>query len=318
MPSEMPSRIEAHGADGLGRLVSNRYDEPTRVMRRVLLIDVFALLYRAFYGLPPMTTRAGEPTGAVYGLAVVVLKLLREERPDALAFAFDLPTPTFRAERFAGYKATRARAPAALAAQVGRARELVAALGAPAHAAPGFEADDVLATLTKRALADGAEVVVATGDNDCLQMARGAARVLVFVRGESKPRAYDEAAVRARFGVGPERLAERTALVGDASDDLPGVPGIGDRTAAALLARFDGLAGVLAHLDDVTPTRVREALRAAAPRLLDLADLARLRDDVPLAVEPLFAPIRPAARAAVRDLFEELEFRSLAPRVEAL
>jgi DNA polymerase-1 len=289
-----------------------------RSERRVLLVDVFALLYRAFYGLPPMTTRAGEPTSAIYGLTVVVLKLLREERPDRIAFAFDLPAPTFRAERFAGYKASRARAPAELSRQVARARELAAAFGAPAHASPGFEADDVLATLTRRALAEGSGVVIATGDNDCLQMARAAARVLVFVRGENKPRAYDAAAVRARFGVGPERLAERTALVGDPSDDLPGVAHVGDRTAASLLERFDGLAGILARLDEVTPARVRASLREASPRLLELADLARLRDDVPLAIEPAFAPLSPASRPGVVALFEALEFRSLLPRLDAL
>jgi DNA polymerase-1 len=281
----------------------------------ILLLDAFSLLYRAFFALPPLTTRAGVPTSALYGLSVLLLKLLREQRPRGAAFALDLPRPTFRHERWAGYKASRQRPPSALGQQVARLGELMAAFGFPALAAPGFEGDDVLATLARELAAAGEAPLVVSGDRDSLQLAGEGVRVLYVGRGV-KERCYDAAAVEARFGVPPRRLPDYVALVGDPSDDLPGVADIGAKTAAKLVTTFGGVDGILANAGGLAPPRVRAAIERDAERLPLWRELATLRDDVPLPEGPRWAPLTEAGRAAVKRLFEELEFTSLAARVD--
>jgi len=281
----------------------------------ILLLDAFSLLYRAFFALPPLNTRAGEPTSALYGLCVLLLKLLREQRPRGAAFALDLPRRTFRHEKWDGYKASRQTPPSTLKRQVGRLGEIIEAFGFPALSSPGFEADDVLATLARRLAADGEAPMVVSGDRDSLQLAGGGVRVLYVGRGV-KEMCYDEAEVVARFGVAPRQLPDYVALVGDPSDDLPGVAGIGPKIAARLVTTYGGVDGILAHLPDIEPARVREAVGQAAARLPMWRDLATLRDDVPLGDgQPWEAPTD-AARVRVRELFERLEFASLAARVD--
>ncbi len=282
----------------------------------VLLFDAFSLFYRAYFALPAFRTTSGEPTSGLYGLSALVLKLFREQRPSGAAFAIDAPTPTFRHQRYAPYKATRT-ALGPRRDERSRIGDLVDALGVPAFAAPGFEADDVLATLAREIAAEGMSPLVVTGDYDCLQIARGPARVLIVARGAAKAEIWDEEAIRTRLGVEPAQLADYAALVGDPSDNLPGVAGVGPRTAAELLRRFGSVDAMLARAREIPSPRTREAVLAAAAELPLLVTLARLRDDVPLRPGPRFAPVTPEARARVLRLFEELEFRSLLPRVEA-
>lgn len=272
-----------------------------------------SLLFRSFWALPPMETSTGVPTGALYGLSSLLLKLLREHEPRALALALDLPRPTFRHEALPTYKSSRARAPDPLRAQLARVPELIEALGVPAHAVPGFEADDVLATLARHGREQGLPVLVVTGDTDLLQVARGSVAVWFVGRRQSDAVRYDEAAVRARYGIDPERLPAYKALVGDRSDDLPGVPGIGKKTATRLVDRYGDAAGVAAQREAL-PARARDLDVAA---LLRDEDLATVRDELPLR-EPWWAPVDPAARARLRAWFAALEFRSLLPRLDAL
>jgi DNA polymerase-1 len=280
----------------------------------ILLFDTYAILYRALFALPPLSTREGEPTAALYGMAALLLKLLREEKPAGCAWAIDPPRPSFRRDAFPAYKAQRPRLPTF--ARAGRLDQLLAASRFPVFTSPGFEADDVLATLCRELTAAGERPLVVTGDLDCLQLARGPVEIHVLIRLQ-KARRYDETAVRARFGVAPERMPELRALTGDPSDNLPGVKGIGPRTAARLLERFGSLAGILAQRDQL-PARLRDAIAASAAELPLWEDLSRLRDDVPLPDGPRFAPFTDDARAELARLFEELEFRSLLPRLEAL
>jgi DNA polymerase-1 len=284
-------------------------------MGPVMLLDAFSLFFRAFYALPPMNTSKGEPTSAVYGLSVLLLKLFRENRPAGAAFALDVGR-TFRHRAYDAYKGTRTAAPSALGEQMPRLYQLITALGVPALSSPDFEADDVLATVARELVGLGQAPLVITGDLDCLQIARGPARVLIVSRGTSKAEIYDEAAVRARFGVEPAELPHYRALVGDPSDNLPGVHGIGARGAAALVKRFGTVQRMIEALDEVTPPRTREALAGAAGQVPLWADLSRLRDEVPLPEGPRWAAIDAAARDRLRALFEELEFRSLADRIE--
>ncbi|MBI4510506.1 MAG: hypothetical protein HY698_12810 [Deltaproteobacteria bacterium] len=283
----------------------------------VLLIDVFSLLFRAHFALPPLSTRAGEPTAALYGLSSLLLKLLREEKPRGTAFALDRPEATFRHAAYAPYKESRPKAEGALP-DAERVTALLMAFGFPTFSAPEFEADDILATLA-RELADlGERPMVVTGDRDCLQVARGPVTVLLVSRGQFPAERLDEAAIVRRYGLRPAQLPDYAALVGDPSDNLPGVPGIGPKTATRLLQRFGSVPSLLEHLAEVEPTRTREALMAHADRVRLWLLLTRLRDDVPLPPGPRYAPLTKEHLEQVRDLFRVLEFDSLMPRLNRL
>lgn len=282
---------------------------------RVLLIDTNSLFFRAFHGLPPMNTSTGVPTSAVYGFSTLVLKLLREEQPHGIAFARDAPAATFRHVEYREYKAQRAPIPSSLAAQFSWLDRLLAALEVPTFSVPGFEADDVLATLARECREAGESVRVVTGDRDLFQTTAEGVDVLFVGRRQQKPIIYDLAAVEARFSVRPERLPSWMALVGDTSDNLIGVPGVGPGTAKKLLAQYSDVADLLAHLDDVTPDSLRAALGEARERILRNERLARLDSAVPLPAGPRAALPTAAAIARVRELFETLEFKSLLGRL---
>jgi DNA polymerase-1 len=200
---------------------------------------------------------------------------------------------------------------------VARVGELIAAFGFPCFSASGYEADDVLATLARRLRAAGEPVLVVTGDLDLLQCAVGEVRTHVAGRGV-EGKTYDEAAVWARFGVAPGELPDWKALHGDVTDEIPGVAGVGAKTATALVRGFGGVAGLLARLDEVAPTSVRTAIGAHASDLQLWRSLVVLHDDVPLAEGPLFARFDEGARARTRALFEALEFRSLVGRLAGI
>ena len=283
-----------------------------------LLVDAYSLFFRAYHALPAMSTASGEPTSALYGFSVALLKELRERRPAALAFAVDAPKRTFRHERFADYKAQREALPNPLVAQLGRLPALLGAFEVPVFCAPGFEADDVLATLAERLRARGEPVLILSGDRDLLQLAHGGVRVLFLGARGQKPVVYDEAAVETRFFVPPTALPALMALIGDDSDNLPGVPGVGPRTAAKWIHEFGSVEGLLARLDEVQPSRLRAELAARREQLRTNAELTPLRTDVPLEDGALAAPLTSGALGRLRALFEELEFKSLLARVDAL
>jgi DNA polymerase-1 len=285
--------------------------------RPVLLFDVFSLLYRAFFALPPMNTARGQPTSALYGFSALLLKMLRQERARGAAFAVDRPDQTLRKAAFAGYKASRPAAPTPLGQQVGRVAEIMEAFGFPAFAVPQYEADDLLATLARDLRAAGEPALIVTGDLDLLQCAVGSTRVHAVGRG-TQGRTYDEAAVWARFGVAPHELPDWKALVGDVTDEIPGVPGVGGKTASALVRRFGSVAGLLARVEEVEPASLRATLAGMTTDLPLWRDLTRLHDDVPLPEGPRWAAFDEAARQRAQELFRELEFKSLLPRLAAL
>ena len=279
-----------------------------------LLLDCFSLLFRAHYALPPMNTRDGTPTSALYGFSVLLIKLLREQRPSAVAFAADTGAARSRVERYPAYKAGRPPMPDGLSGQLRRLPEIAAALGVPLHRAPAeLEADDVLATAAARS--DRALVV--SGDRDLLQVVRDGVDLLFVGQRAASHVRYDRAKVIERFGVEPEKLPSITALVGDSSDNLPGVAGVGVKTAARWVAEHGDVAGILAAIDSLTPARLRPAITAAAETLLLSEELATLRRDLELA-EPLAAPLTRAGLEALAALFETLEFTSLIGRLEVI
>jgi DNA polymerase-1 len=284
----------------------------------VLALDTLSLFFRAQHALPPMNTSTGEPTRALYGFCSLLLKLFREQKPAGLVFALDAPQPTFRHEREASYKATRDAPPSEIWQQWPRLEQLIQCLGVPAFRVPGFEADDVLATLARRLRENDQPVLVVSGDRDLLQTAVPPVEVMFVGRRGQPGVRYDQRAVEERFGVGPERLASYAALIGDASDNIPGIRGIGPRAAAKLVKKYATVAALLEHAAEIEPTRLREAILGNREQVLANFELTRLRDEVPLPPGELYGVLDAGARDRLRGLFEELEFRSLLPRLEAL
>jgi DNA polymerase-1 len=294
----------------------------------VVAFDCFSLFFRAFHALPGMSTSRGVPTSGLYGFSAVVLKVLREHRPSRLAFAVDAPQRTFRKEKYEDYKAQRPVLHPELRDQLGRLPELLAAFGVPVFRAPGFEADDLLATLA-RALPAGESLLVVSGDRDLLQVVTDNVRVLFLGARGKDATLFDTAAVEARFGVPPAQLPSLMALVGEPSDNLIGAPGVGPATAAKLVKEHGSVAALVAELDRFRPGKLRDALTEAAGRLVLNEELATLRVDAPLwdppalgeaPIEtlPLAGPLTGEARERLTALFEELEFKSLIPRLAAL
>jgi DNA polymerase-1 len=247
---------------------------------------------------------------------VLLLKLLREERPTGIAFARDLPKPTLRHQTYAEYKGGRAPMPDQMRPQWKRLDQLIAALGAPTHSLEGYEADDMLATLAHR-LRETEDVLIVTGDRDLFQTIGPRVKVLFLGARGKKPELVDEAVVRERYGIEPIRMPTLAALLGEDADNLEGVPGVGLRTAQKLVATYGTAESLLAHLDAVQPAKVREALALAADRVRMNEKLATLHDCLALET-PLVKTPGNAERDAVTALFEELEFKSLVPRLHAL
>jgi DNA polymerase-1 len=286
----------------------------------ILLIDGNSLTYRAFFALPTdMATAGGQVTNAVFGFTSMLINLIRDHRPDQIAVAFDRPEPTFRHEQVAEYKANRESAPDILRQQMGLVREVVETLHLPILEVPGFEADDILATLATRARDAGDDVLVVTGDRDAYQLVEDPhVRVLYNRRGVSDYALYDEAGIEERTGVRPDLYVQYAALRGDPSDNLPGVPGVGEKTAAKLINKYGGIDGIFEHLDEQTP-KLRENLGASEAQVRQNAEVMVLLRDVELEGGP--APLRADDLDvdAVRKLFDFLEFRTLYDRlVEAL
>jgi DNA polymerase I len=282
-----------------------------------LLLDTFSLFFRAFFALPAMSTQRGEPTNALYGISALLLKLLRENPGAELCFALDTGRPTFRHREFLPYKAQRAPAPTPLVEQLRGLDTLLASVGAPVLGVPGYEADDVLATVAGALRQEGRPALIVSGDRDLLQAAHGSVRVQFVGRRGKDAIMYDEAGVRERFGVPPWRLPSYVALVGDTSDNLPGVPGIGPGTAKKLLAERESIAEVLENVAQL-PSKVAAILQEHAEQMLQTEGLARLRTDAPLPQPPHLAALTPDHWQRLRERFEALEFKSLLPRLDKL
>jgi DNA polymerase-1 len=285
--------------------------EPT-----LMLVDGHALFHRAFHAFPEdMSTQAGEPTNAIFGFARMLLDALKNIHPDYAAVAFDRPTPTFRHLEFDSYKAQRPPLPDTMRPQFGRVRQLVEAFGLPIYELDGFEADDVMGTLARQAGAQAISTVIVTGDLDTLQLVNPSVRVTYASKPTRGELAYfDEAIVQARYGFAPAKLVDYKALVGDKSDNIPGVPGIGDKTATSLIQQYGSLEGILEHLGDLSP-KVRATLSAHETLARQCKRLATIVTDVPVTLDLDACRVQAFNRDAVLALFRELEFYSLVDRV---
>jgi DNA polymerase-1 len=277
-----------------------------------MLIDGNSLTYRAFFALPTdMATASGQVTNAVYGFTSMLINLIKDHRPDQLVATFDRPEPTFRHEVVKSYKEGRAETPDILRQQMGLVRQLVDTLKIPTVELAGYEADDVIATLATRAGAAGDDVIIVTGDRDTYQLVEDPhIKVLYNRRGVSDYVLYDEAGIVERTGVTPARYPQYAALRGDPSDNLPGVPGVGEKTAAKLINTYGDLDGIYAHLDELTP-KLRQSLTESEPSVRANASVTPLVRDLPVGCDADDAAIGGWDREEVRRLFDFLEFRTL-------
>src|SRR4051794_36347208 len=283
---------------------------------KVMLVDGNSLTYRAFFALPTdITLASGQVTNAVYGFTAMLLNLVRDHQPDAIGVAFDRPEPTFRHERIDDYKAGRQAAPDILRQQMGLVRQVIETLRIPVIEAPGFEADDILATLATEGRDEGYQVYVVTGDRDAYQLVEDPfIRVIYNKRGVSDYADYDEAGIEERTGVAPKLYPQYAALRGDPSDNLPGVPGVGEKTAAKLINTYGGIDGIYEHLDEQTP-KLRASLAEHEAIVRRNADVMVLLRDVPLEIAPDGLRLEPFDAEEVRKLFDFLEFRTLQERL---
>jgi DNA polymerase-1 len=281
-------------------------------------VDGHSLAYRAFFALPDtLATAEGEPTNAVLGFAQMLLRIIEEEKPDYVAVAFDKGRPAFRLDEYDQYKAQRKPTPDKLRPQFALIKEFLGALGAAVVELDGWEGDDILAALADLAKEGGVETLLLSGDRDTLQLVGPGVKAIITLRGISDTRLFDAQAVQERYGVEPARLPDLKGLVGDPSDNISGVPGVGPKTAVSLLARFGSLENLLDHVEEVTPDRLRDALKTYAEDARTYRSIATIRHDVPLEPSPSLDDLRyrgwDAARLA--DFLRRLEFRALLRRL---
>jgi len=285
--------------------------------KELILLDGHALAYRAFYALPldAFTTRDGQPTNAIYGFAATLLHILQSFDPDYIAVCFDAGH-SGREEIYADYKSQRDRMPEEMEVQMDRIREVVEAFNIPVFEIEGMEADDLLGALAQQARDKGVETLIVTGDRDLLQLVAPRIRVFLSGRRLSEGTIYDEEAVRERYGgLEPSQLQDYRALVGDKSDNIPGVSGVGDKTATRLLRKYGSLGAIYDHLDEVKQTRFRNALEAGHEEALLSKELSAIRTDLPVELDLKACRARDYNRSEVLKLFRELEFRSLVDRL---
>lgn len=280
--------------------------------KTVVLVDGFGLIFRAYHALPPtLTTASGEQTNAVYGFASMLLDVLAQRKPDYAFIALE-GGRTFRHEILPDYKGTRSETPPDLIEQVERVRDLIGALGIPIQQRDSFEADDIIGSLAHRFAREGLNVIIVTGDSDLLQLVEdNVMAVLPGTRRFGDVREYDVAAVIERFGFPPELVPDYKALVGDTSDNIPGVPGIGDKTAKTLISTYGPLEDIVAHLDEVKPPRAKKSLGDNAETAKTSKHIATIVRDLDLDVDLDAARVGHFDRDAVAELFRVLEFRTL-------
>jgi len=282
----------------------------------LLLFDGNALVHRAFHALPPLTiTRTGEMVNAVQGFASMLLKVLNEIKPTHWAITFDKPGPTFRHQKFAAYKAQRPKMPPELASQIQRAHELAEAFHLPVFEIDNYEADDVLATLNNQASKNQMDTIIVTGDNDILQLVSPDTKVMTPRRTFSDTVIYDEAGVQEKYGIAPKQLVYLKALTGDPSDNIPGIPGVGNKTAAKLLNSYSTLEEIYNRIEEISPDKLQTLLREYKNRVMQNEELVTLVSDVLVNLDLDKCQVSAYNRSRVVELFRELGFAQLLSRL---
>jgi DNA polymerase-1 len=287
-------------------------------MERLMLLDGFGLVYRGYYALPPLTTSKGDLVNGVFGFCSIVLRGFADLKPDYVAVCFDLSGPTFRHEQYAEYKATRTRMPDDLAAQFPKVREVVKALRIPVYEQQGFEADDVIGTLVGQAERADVETTIVSVDLDMLQLVTDRTRLMTTRSGVENTVIYDPARIWERFGLRPDQMIDYKALKGDPTDNIPGVPGVGEKTAAKLVAEFGDLDSMYARIEEVKPEKLRAKLVEHRDAVYQGRELTTIVRDLPVQLDLQAARLGDYDRETVIRLFREYEFRTLIERLPAM
>jgi len=275
--------------------------------KRLFLIDGNSFCYRAYYAIRSLTTSKGQPTNAVYGFVAMLNKIIKEEAPDLLAICFDLKGPTFRHKKYEKYKIHRKPMPDDLVSQIPIIKKMITAYNIPIFELEGYEADDVLATIAKKAASSQIEAYIATSDKDALQIVNDCIKVY----NASKGIVYDSKMVKSKYGVGPEKITDLMALMGDASDNIPGITGIGEKGAVELLHQFGSLDNVLSNLKDIKSASKRSLIEAGIDQARLSKDLATIDVDVPIEVDIEELKLKEPDRDSLIELFRALEFKNL-------
>lgn len=281
---------------------------------RIFLLDGHSLAHRAFYALPPLTNSKGEPTNSVFGFCRMLFKLLDEEDPEYIAVAFDLEEPTFRHDEYEDYKSTRKEMPEDLKPQIGKIKEVLAALNIPIFSVEGYEADDVIGTLAREAEKKDFMVKIVSGDRDTVQLVTDKVNVLYTKKGITDLQEYDPRQVEEEFELKPDQIPDMKGLMGDSSDDIPGVPGIGKVTARKLLQEYPDIEQVLDNIDQISGEKRRENLRKYSEQARMSKNLGQILVDIPLEIDLQDCRREEPNQKEVVELFEELEFGSLLER----
>ncbi len=276
--------------------------------KRLFLIDGNAYCYRAYYGVKDLRNSQGQPTNAVYGFIKILDMLIKKEKPDYLAITFDLKAPTFRHQKYEQYKAQRKPMPLELVSQIPLIKEVVRAYNIPLFEKEGFEADDILATISEKAVKEQMLVYIVTGDKDILQLV--SAKIKVY-NTHKEGLIYDSEKVKEKYGVAPEKIIEVLCLMGDSSDNIPGVPGIGEKTATELIKKFGTLEKVLANIDQIKREATKNALREFAEQARMARELVILDKNVPLEIDFNKLRLKSPDKKKLNEIFTKLEFKSL-------
>jgi len=280
-------------------------------MKKVVLIDGSSYLYRAFYALPSLTSPEGKPTGAIYGFIRMLSKLLSEFQPQYIAAAFDKPGKTFRHEKYQEYKATRKETPDDLKQQIPAVKEVIKLFGIKVLEKEGFEADDIIATLSKQAKEKGYEVYIITPDKDFMQLVQEK----VYVYNPVSEKLFDKNAVLEKYGVLPDQFVEYLAIVGDSVDNIKGVKGVGPKTASKLLSQFHTIEGIFSNIDKLKPKQ-KEAFLQAKEDLEKNKFLISLKTDVNLGISIEDLKKEKTNWQKLKSLFQELGFKSLLKEIK--
>jgi len=283
-----------------------------------MLLDGYGLVYRGYFALPPLTTSKGELVNGVFGFCSIVLRGFADLKPDYVAVSFDLPGPTFRHEQYAEYKATRQRMPDDLRDQFPKVREVVKALRIPVYELTGYEADDVIGTITRQVEPLDLETTIVTVDLDMLQLVTPKTWLMTTRSGVENTVIYDVARIDERFGLRPDQMVDYKALKGDPTDNIPGVPGVGEKTAAKLIREFGDLDALYARLGEVRPDKLRDRLAEHREQVFQGRELSRIVRDLPVELDLEAARLGDYDRDTVVRLFREYEFRTLIDRLPPL
>ncbi len=274
--------------------------------KRLVLVDGSSYLYRAFYALPPLKSPKGEPTGAIYGFLRMISSLMGDLSPEYIAVVFDLPGKTFRHEKYQEYKANRKETPDDLKVQIPKIKELIRLWGIKIIEVPGYEADDIIATLARKGKEKGFEVIIVTPDKDMMQLVEENIKILNPVSGEI----FDVEKVKKKYGVYPEKFVEYLAMIGDTVDNIIGVRGVGPKTASKLLNQYGSIENILKNIDQLKP-KLQEAFKEAQERLQKNVFLVKLKSDIPLEIDVEDLKKEKADLQKLKEAFEELGFKSL-------